>query len=302
VRVDAVGVCGSDIAAYLGRHPYKKAPMVLGHEAAGTVVAIGGAIGNIVVGDRICTAAFAGCGRCGLCRSGDENLCRARDNLSTGDWHGAFATHVVLRESMVHVIPNGVPLEVAALIEPLAIARHALSRTDLPGRLVVVGVGGIGLACVVVARALGVRDVEAVDICPATESVARAVGATSFRSETRDGQASDVVVVTASGASLNSAVAACRPGGTVVVVAYHDATCNIDLQAALDKQVSITTALLATRRDFQDIIEMLSEGVLSPSGMVTARLPLREAGQALDYLADSHPGGKMLLLAGENGL
>lgn len=288
VAVHAVGICGSDLAAYRGTHPYKRPPAVLGHEVCGEVVRVGSGVRGVLVGDRVCTAAFAGCGSCDQCDRGRENRCPSRHNLSHDGWAGGLAEHLVLRERMTHLVPAWVPDRVGALLEPLAIARHVLSRlTVLPDPLVVIGAGGIGLSVVSMAKALGVEQVTAVDTDPETAEISGNMGAchlTAGEGSLGALCANAVIVTTSDPEAINAAIDVVSPGGEIVVVAYHDLDVPVDMAGLMSKEARLSTSLLATSSDFQHVVELVSSGLVDPSPMISHTMPLEQAAEAFRVL------------------
>src|ERR1041384_306069 len=182
VRVLATGICGSDLATYRGTHPYKTAPVVLGHELCGVVEAVGSQVHDLTPGVRVCSAAFSSCDSCDACLSGNTNLCQARENLCHKGWDGSFAEYVVLRRNMVFPLPGELHPEAGAMVEPLSIALHA---ARLPGPLTdrtvaVIGSGSIGLSCSLMARQLGARSVVCADLGPHKAELTARAGAGAY--------------------------------------------------------------------------------------------------------------------------
>ena len=160
VHVEAVGICGSDMHAYHGRDERRPAPLVLGHEAAGRIVS-GPRAGRRVTVDPLVT-----CGKCGLCLDGRSHLCRSRQIISMPPRAGAFAEFVRIPETNVVELPDGLPVQQAALAEPMAVGWHAvrnatsaLSRPLAAARCVVLGGGAVGLACALALRHFGAKEI-----------------------------------------------------------------------------------------------------------------------------------------------
>ncbi|ATE54751.1 zinc-dependent alcohol dehydrogenase [Actinosynnema pretiosum] len=336
VRVLATGICGSDLSTYRGLHPYKRPPVVLGHEFCGRVEALGqdgGAAAGVSVGDLVCSSAYRPCGDCAPCRAGTTNLCQARDNLSHRGWDGSFAEYVLLRPGMVFRLPDDLDHELGALVEPLSIGLHAVRRAvggraavagppvppgspAAPGAavaagasLTVLGGGSIGLACALAARRLGFDPIACVDLGPRKGELARAVGVDHYADARRGDAAKAVlaalpgggdVTVVASGhpTALADAAGITRPGGQVVVVTYFDGPQELDWNALVGAELTVRTSALSTAADFTEVIGWLTRGEVDPSPLVTHRFPLRAAADALAAL-DSGAGevGKVILRA-----
>src|SRR3954449_462296 len=183
VRVAACGICGSDVHGYDGSSGRRVPPIIMGHEAAGTISEVGSAVDRVQVGDRVTFDSTISCGCCEACRRGAVNLCVDRRVLgvSCGDYrqNGAFADIVAVPQNILYPLPPNMPFEHAAFIEPVSVAVHAVDRLAIqPGeRAVVVGSGMIGLLVIQALRAAGCRQVIAVDIDPGRLKLAKQVGA-----------------------------------------------------------------------------------------------------------------------------
>lgn len=183
VGVDAVGVCGSDMHYFAaGRNGQNvlRSPTVLGHEAAGVVRAAGvGA--DLPVGTRVAIEPAVGCGVCPTCRSGRYNLCPTGTCFGSPPTHGTLAELLVAPRHALHVLPEGIPLELGAMIEPLAVAVWAVRRADVrPGhRVLITGAGPIGVLVAQVAAAAGATEIVVTDVNDARLARALELGATA---------------------------------------------------------------------------------------------------------------------------
>ncbi|WP_051704838.1 MULTISPECIES: zinc-dependent alcohol dehydrogenase [unclassified Streptomyces] len=309
VRVDATGICGSDLAAYRGTHPYKTAPAVLGHEFSGTVVAVGAEVTGFAVGDRACSAAFSHCDACAECLRGAPHLCARKLNLSHLDWTGSFAELVVLRPNMAHRLPPDLHPVAGALVEPLSIGLHAVRLVgEGAGRSVLVlGSGTIGLSCLVAARQLGHGVVACVDVGPEKGELARGLGADAYADARESdpvpealaalGGPADVVVIAAGYPGVtDQALRAVRPGGDIVIVSYFEDRHPVDLNALVGREVTVHGSALSTPRDFTEVIDQLAAGTLDVRPMVTHHFPLADTESALRLMDRADvPTGKIML-------
>ncbi|MFE5888944.1 zinc-binding dehydrogenase [Streptomyces sp. NPDC056468] len=309
VRVDATGICGSDLAAFRGTHPYKTAPAVLGHEFSGTVVRVGAEVTGFAPGDRVCSAAFSHCDTCAECLRGAPHLCTRKLNLSHLDWTGSFAELVLLRPNMTHRLPDGMHPVAGALVEPLSIGLHAVRLVgDGAGRSVVVlGSGTIGLSCLVAARLLGHAKVACVDVGPEKGELARRLGADGY-ADAREGDPipvtldalggpADVVVIAAGYPGVTEqALRAVRPGGDIVIVSYFEDRHPVDLNTLVGREVTVHGSALSTPRDFAEVIDRLAAETLDVLPMVTHHFPLADAESALRLMERAEvPTGKIML-------
>lgn len=316
VRVLATGICGSDLATYRGTHPYKTAPIVLGHELCGVVTETGRLVSNLRRGQRVCSAAYSPCDGCAACRAGATNLCGARENLSHDGWDGSFAECVVLRGNMVFPLADHIPPESGAMVEPLAIAWHAARLPGgLSGRTVaVLGSGSIGLSCVLVARELAAGQVVCTDLGAGKAVLAAAAGADGYVDASAGGPVSGVLEHLGGGADvtfvasghpgvLDEACAVTRPGGDVVVVSYFARPHESSLNRMVSAELTVRFSALATARDFAEVIDRLTAGALDPVPLITHRFPLADAAEAMRVLdAGQEVVGKVMLQhAGDGG-
>ncbi|MFI9358897.1 NAD(P)-dependent alcohol dehydrogenase [Streptomyces lydicus] len=185
VRVEAVGTCGSDVHYY--RHGrigdfVVREPLVLGHEAAGTVVAAGPGADSARIGRRVSVEPGTPCGSCGECRPGRYNLCPDMCFLATPPVDGAFCEYLAVHQDFAHEVPDSLTIEEAALLEPLSVAVWACRKARIgPGdRVLITGAGPIGLVAAQTARAFGAGDVLVTDVLPHRLELARSAGATTL--------------------------------------------------------------------------------------------------------------------------
>lgn len=154
IRVKSSGICGSDLHAYRGHHPFRKPPVILGHEVSGVVEELGKAVDNIKVGDRVTVEPQLGCGECVYCLEGKYNLCINRRAPGIGSWMGSFSEYFVPPYKVVYKLPDTVNYDRGALIEPLAVGVHAVRNANiqLGDTIAILGAGTIGLMNLVVSK------------------------------------------------------------------------------------------------------------------------------------------------------
>jgi threonine dehydrogenase-like Zn-dependent dehydrogenase len=310
VRVLATGICGSDLATFRGAHPYKVPPVILGHEFCGVVARTGARVRRFRPGELVCSASFASCGTCPSCAGGRANLCPAKRNLCHLGWDGTFAEYVVLREQMTFALPDGLDPEIGALAEPLSIAVHAVSMLGPPAgrRLAILGSGSIGLSCLLAARRVGFSSVACADLGPRKGELASALGADAYIDAAQDGhiahaaevlgEADAAIVASGHRGVLDEAAALTRPGGTVVVVSYFDRPHEVALNSLVSRELAVRFSLLSTPADFRLAIGWLARGEISPRPLITHRLPLAQAAEAMSLMSGGQ-AGKIILRVGE---
>src|ERR1041385_3251328 len=181
VRVAACGICGSDVHGYDGSSGRRIPPLVMGHEAAGTVAEIGSRVEGLARGDRVTFDSTLYCGDCDFCRRGEVNLCDRRQviGVSCQDFRraGAFAEFVVVPSRIVYRLPDSLPFTEAAMLEAVAVALHAVSLAPAAADAVVVGAGMIGLLIVQALRVAGCSRVLVTDVDESRLKLAEKLGA-----------------------------------------------------------------------------------------------------------------------------
>lgn len=311
VRVAACGVCGSDIHGFTGSTGRRIPPLVMGHEAAGTVEAVGPGVSDLPVGSRVALDSTVYCGECEYCATDRENLCTHRQVLgvSCGVYrrHGCFAEYVCVPRRVVHEIPDTVDFVSAALLEPLTIALHAVNLGNAgpaTRSAVVVGAGTIGLACVAALKARGVRRIAAIDFDALRLAQARRLGAAETFTAGADagrqaagwGKSSDdtdgadlVIEAVGATAPVQTAVDAATRGGTVVLVGNVSPSIELPLQQVVTRQIRLQGSCCAAGC-YPEAIRLVAEKRVDLSGFVSCVAPLAEGPDLFDRLLRQEPG------------
>ena len=297
VRVQACGVCGSDIHGYDGSTGRRIPPLVMGHEAAGVIERVGSRVERFAAGDRVTFDSMVSCGACGFCRRGHVNLCDNRMVLgvSCGDYrrHGAFAEYVSVPARILYSLPAHVPFEHAALTEAVSIAVHAVNRrVPAAGETaVVVGSGMIGLLTIQALKVKGVRTIVAVDVDGRKLELARRMGAAQIVNaaavdvpvavaELTGGQGADVAFeVVGHGDTVANAVRSVRKGGTVVLIGNLSPTVELPLQSVVTREISVLGSC-GSSGEIPECIDLLARGDIDVDPIISLTAPL-EAGPEL---------------------
>ena len=293
VRVAATAVCHTDLAIYTGRHPGVHYPVVLGHEAAGVVEAVGPEC-RVAVGTRVVINPIIACGACDCCVRGDENLCR-RAGLLGRELDGSLAEHLVLPERYLHPLPPGIGLEAATLIETLATVRHAQQRVSIdPGDAVVVlGQGATGLLHTRLAKLAGASPLVAISRSGWKRDLARAMGAgatvdpserdiVSEVLDLTDSRGADVVIDTAGDPDLlRPAMDMLRPGGTLLLYAIsHEPVPEFTTFPMYYKELTLVGSRALVPADFEPAIRLVAAGAVRLDGFISGTYPLHQAAAA----------------------
>ena len=311
VRVAACGICGSDVHGFTGSTGRRIPPLVMGHEAAGTVAAVGPGVADLPVGSRVALDSTVFCGDCGYCRSGQENLCTQRQVLgvSCGTYrrHGCFAEYVCVPRRILHRLPDSVGFVAAALLEPLTIALHAVNLAaagPATGSAVVVGAGTIGLAVVAALRARGVRRIAAVDPDASRLDHAHRLGATEvfaagdeagaaaarWGRSSPDADGADIAIeAVGSTPAVRTAIDSVTRGGTVVLVGNVAPRIELPLQQVVTRQIRLQGSC-CTAGCYPEAIRLVADGTIDLSSFVSRVAPLAEGPDWFERLHRQEPG------------
>jgi L-iditol 2-dehydrogenase len=311
LRVRACGICGSDVHGWDGSSGRRNPPLIMGHEAAGEVVALGSGVDGWHTGDRVTFDSTLWCGTCRFCRSGQVNLCENRRVVGVAPTeykkHGAFAEFLTVPARVLHRVPDSLPFEQAAMIEPVSIAVHAVRRVgSLTGATaVVVGSGMIGLLVVQALRWAGARRIIAVDLADNRLELARRLGATHAFNPAQADVAAEVAGVTEGlGAevsfevvgftpTLNLALATLKRGGTCVMVGnLSPKTQDFPLQAVVTRELTITGSC-ASAGEYPLCLDLVARGEIDVKPMIETVAPLSEGAEWFARLS-AKDGGKYM--------
>lgn len=295
VKVEWTGICGSDLHAYhhgVGvqvdqPHPIsgEMAPLTLGHEFAGTIAALGEGVMNLNVGDRVTIEPLIYCGECTYCRQGRYNQCESFGFVGLNA-DGGFAEYAIVKPHMVHKLPDNVSLEEGALVEPTAVAFHAVrsSKLKVGGKVAVFGVGPIGLLTILSAKAAGAAEIIAMDVSAERLAKAKEVGATAIINGAESDTVKEIMNLTDTGvdvayeaagaqATFSDAVSAVNKGGEVMVIAAFAKPVNVDLMQLMVKEASVSS-ILAYRHIFPEVISLIATGKLDVKKVITKKITL----------------------------
>lgn len=304
VRVAACGVCHTDLH-YLdhGTPTFRDPPLVLGHEVAGTVEAVGPEVDDGRVGDRILVPALLTCGSCEACRSGRENLCRA-GRMPGNHLDGGYAELMVVPARDLVELPEEIPLVEAAIIaDALTTPYHAVVRrggVEPADPVAVVGCGGIGLNVVQTAAALGAR-VTALDVDPGKLEWARRLGAEHvLNSSVEDRPDRAVRRLTGGGVAVafeavgkpgtqELALGTLRAGGRLVLVGYSPEVMPLNAGRVMFRELDVVGSLGCRPVDYPRVVELVRRGKLELEALVTHRFALEEIEEAFDALRAGEP-------------
>ncbi len=288
LRIDAVGICGSDMHAYHGHDPRRAPPLILGHELAGTVVEGPG------VGRRYTANPLITCGVCEYCVQGRNNLCADRTMVGMTR-PGAFAERMSIPSRCLIAIPEDMSPVIAALAEPAATALHALNLSmralhrPLPEcSLLILGGGAIGTLAALLAQSYGCRDIRVAETNPLRRaSVQKHAGCRAFDpsagNEIADNSAHLVIDAVGSTVTRSAALVAVKPGGVVMHVGLQDRASEIDMRKLTLAEVTLLGTYTYSTTDLHATVAALHRGAFGDLGWVEQR-PLADGARAFDDL------------------
>jgi len=305
IRVAACGICGSDVHGYDGSSGRRIPPIVMGHEAAGTIAALGPGVNGFAQGDRVTFDSTIYCGACGPCLRGHVNLCDKRQVLGVSCTEyrraGAFAEYVAVPSRIVYRLPETISFAEAAMLEAVAVAIHAVSLAPSPagGTALVLGAGTIGLLVLQSLRAAGCTRVFVADIDPTRLKLASELGATAVLSaqtdtvaqvrDLTDGIGVDVAVeAVGRNETVAAAIGSVRKGGSVVLVGNISPEVTLPLQTVVSRQLRLQGSC-ASAGEYPRAIELMASGAIRVKPLITAIAPLDQGPQWFERLHAREP-------------
>lgn len=323
IKVAWTGICGSDLHEYLAGpifvpvdrpHPLSrgKAPITMGHEYCGTVTELGEGVEGLAIGDRVAIEPIFSCGTCPACQQGKYNLCDSLGFVGLSGGHGGFAAYSVVPARMAHKMPEGLSMEQGALVEPAAVALHAvrLSKIKAGDKAAVFGAGPIGLLVVEALRVAGASEIHVVEPSEIRRSRALELGASSaidpgdtdavaaIRAAT--GHGVDVAFeVTGVPAVLSKCIDATAHEGQVLIVSIweNEAAFQPNTVVLKERQLKGT---IAYRNIYPAVMALMAQGYFSADRLVTKRIALDDiVAQGFEALVAEKSQVKILVEAPE---
>jgi (R,R)-butanediol dehydrogenase/meso-butanediol dehydrogenase/diacetyl reductase/L-iditol 2-dehydrogenase len=293
VKVKAAAICGSDVHGFDGSTGRRKPPVIMGHEAAGEIAAVGKGVTGFKVRDRITFDSTIYCGRCFYCRNGQVNLCDDRMVLgvSCDEYrrHGAFAEYVVVPEHICCHLPAGISYGEAAMTEPAGVASHAFRITPVGFNetVAVVGAGLIGLLLFDVLKAATAGKIIALDTDPSRREIARRRGADAvfdpadpeFNQKIREltaGRGVDRVFEAVGATSpIQTALSIVRKGGSVTLIGNISPKIELPLQSVVTRQISLLGSC-AIAGEYPLVLDLIARKKIDVESLISKKAPLSE--------------------------
>lgn len=297
IKIMNIGICGSDIHVYHGEHPFTSYPITQGHEVSGEIVELGKNVEGLEVGQKVTIQPQVVCGECYPCRSGKYNLCEELKVMGF-QTTGTASNYFAVDSKKVTVIPDELTYEQAAMIEPLAVAVHAIRQYgNVEGKKVVVlGAGPIGILVAQVAKGLGAEGVIITDISDIRLNIARECGIENcINTKNIDlGDAilehfgpdkADVIYECAgNNTTINQAIKYARKGSTIILVSVFAEMATVDLAVLNDHELDLNTSMMYRNEDYIDAIKLVKEGKVELDKLISNQFSFKEYKDAYEYI------------------
>jgi (R,R)-butanediol dehydrogenase/meso-butanediol dehydrogenase/diacetyl reductase/L-iditol 2-dehydrogenase len=301
VRVKAVSICGSDVHGFDGSTGRRKPPIIMGHEAAGEIAAVGAEVTKFKARDRITFDSTIYCGHCFFCQNGEVNLCDNRMVLgvSCDEYRrdGAFAEYVLVPDHICYPLPPLLSYEEAAMTEPVGVAAHAfrMSPVTLDETVAVVGAGLIGLTLLQILRASVPGRIIALDTDPVRRQTSLASGADLALDPTDAGLAEKikdlsggrgidrVFEAVGAGAPIQTAIAIVRKGGSVTLIGNVSPTIELPLQSVVSRQIRLQGSC-AIAGEYPIALDLMARKKINVRSLISKTVPLSEGQLWFDKL------------------
>ena len=292
VKINLAGICGTDLKEYTdgpSMIAVDKVPLTLGHEFVGRIAELGEGVTDFKVGDRVTAVGYWYCGECYYCKRGMYNIC-SNAGFTGLTMDGCMAEYAIVPSYAAYKLPDSVSDELGALVEPLAVAIHAVRQGNVrPGDTVaIVGSGTIGLCVLLAARAAGAAEVYVVDKVKPRGELALAMGATMFINPEDENPVQLVKDLTRGlgvdisfecvGIQVTAqlALGLARSGGTIVIVGVFEAPASIDLFNLMFYQKTLVGSPIYVH-EAETVITLLADKRINPGKLITAKVPLKDA-------------------------
>jgi len=299
VKMIRIGVCGSDIHVYHGKHPYTDYPVTQGHEVSGKIEKVGSNVKNVEVGDKVTIQPQVVCDKCYPCTHGKYHIC---DDLKVMGFQttGAASEFFKVESEKVIKLPDEMTYEQGAMIEPCAVAVHAVSRGgDISGfNVLVLGAGPIGNLVGQTAKALGAKAVMITDLSDFRLDIAKKVGidfpinpskqnlSTEIENAFGSSKADLIIECVGSNDTIDAAINNARKGTDIIVVGVFGEKASVDLGFVQDRELCLIGTLMYQSDDYHKAIELVNLGKIKLGPLMTVHFPFEEYSKAYKYIDD----------------
>lgn len=298
IKVIRIGICGSDIHVYHGKHPYTPYPVIQGHEFSGEIVELGQGVSEFSVGDKVVVQPQVVCGECYSCRTGNYHIC---DNLKVMGFQteGWAREYYKVDKKKVLKIPDQMSFDEGAIVEPVAVACHALRRSEMDlsdKKVLVLGAGTIGNLVAQVAKAKGASKVAITDISDFRLNLAKECGVDSVLNVSRcsleeeiikqfgKDKADLILECVGTQATITQAVNNARKGSDIIVVGVFPDEVKVNLGFVQDRELRLIGTLMYKEEDFKDAIDLIANKKINVGSLITDYFDFKDYDQAYKYI------------------
>ena len=300
IRIMKIGVCGSDIHVWHGKHPFTSYPVTQGHEVSGEIAALGAGVENLEVGQKVTIQPQVVCGKCYPCRHGKYNLCETLKVMGF-QTTGVASEYFAVDAAKVTPLPQEMSFDEGAMIEPLAVAVHAVRKFgDMQGmRVAVLGAGPIGILVAQAAKGMGAESVLITDISDLRLEKARQCGV-DFCVNTREADFGEALVSSfgpdkadviydcaGNNVTMGQAIRCARKGSTIILVAVFAGMAEVDLAVLNDHELDLNTTMMYRNEDYLDAIELVRAGKVDLKPLISKHFAFRDYAEAYRYIDEN---------------
>ena len=300
IRIMKIGVCGSDIHVWHGKHPFTSYPVTQGHEVSGEIAALGAGVENLEVGQKVTIQPQVVCGECYPCRHGKYNLCETLKVMGF-QTTGVASEYFAVDAAKVTPLPQEMSFDEGAMIEPLAVAVHAVRKFgDMQGmRVAVLGAGPIGILVAQAAKGMGAESVLITDISDLRLEKARQCGV-DFCVNTREADFGEALVSSfgpdkadviydcaGNNVTMGQAIRCARKGSTIILVAVFAGMAEVDLAVLNDHELDLNTTMMYRNEDYLEAIELVRAGKVDLKPLISKHFAFRDYAEAYRYIDEN---------------
>lgn len=300
IKIRKIGICGSDIHVYHGKHPFTTYPVTQGHEVSGEIVELGKEVKGLAPGQKVTIQPQVVCGKCHPCRHGKYNLCEELKVMGF-QTTGVASQYFVTESSKVTPLPEEMSDDEGAMIEPLAVAVHAVNRAgDVKGlKIAVLGAGPIGNLVAQAAKGMGAESVLITDISDIRLEKAKECGVAYTANTKREdfGEAmlrcfgpdkADVIYDCAGNdITMGQAIKYARKGSTIILVAVYEGMAVVDLAVLNDHELDLNTTMMYRDEDYREAIKLANEKKVLLTPLISRHFAFRDYLKAYQYIDDN---------------
>ena len=297
MKIQKIGICGSDIHVYHGEHPFTSYPVTQGHEVSGEVAALGENVTGFTLGQKVTIQPQVVCGKCWPCRHGKYNLCEELKVMGF-QTTGVASHYFAVDAAKVTPLPDSMSFDEGAMIEPLAVAVHAVRQAgDVTDKdICVLGAGPIGILVAQAAKGMGARKVMITDVSDVRLEKAKECGAhVCVNTREKDfgeeffrcfgPDKADVIYDCAgNNITMGQAIQYARKGSTIILVAVFATRGDIDLAVLNDHELDLNTTMMYRNEDYLEAIRLVEEGKVQLKPLISKHFPFQEYLAAYQYI------------------